>query len=44
VIFPLFFFRFARSIWIAFDVYFDRVRAEELRKPIQNVPDELPGN
>jgi uncharacterized protein (DUF983 family) len=35
VIFPLFFFRFARSIWIALDVYFDPVRTEELQKPIQ---------
>jgi uncharacterized protein (DUF983 family) len=35
VIFPLLFFRFARSIWSAFDVYFDPVRAEELERPKQ---------
>jgi uncharacterized protein (DUF983 family) len=40
VIFPLCFFRFARSIWIALDVYFDPVRAEELEKPTQEQPGE----
>ena len=33
VLFGLFFFRFARSIWIAFDVYFDPVRGEECDPP-----------
>jgi uncharacterized protein (DUF983 family) len=30
VLFSLVFFRFARSIWLAFDTYFDPVRPEEL--------------
>lgn len=29
VIFPLVFFRFARSLWLSLDCYFDRVGAEE---------------
>jgi hypothetical protein len=33
IVFPLIFFRFARSIWIAFDVYFDPIRPEELGEP-----------
>jgi uncharacterized protein (DUF983 family) len=32
IVFPLCFFRFARSIWIAFDTYFDPIRPEELQE------------
>jgi uncharacterized protein (DUF983 family) len=32
VLFPLFYFRFARSLWIGFDVFFDPPTAKEFRR------------
>jgi uncharacterized protein (DUF983 family) len=36
LLFPLWFFRYARSIWLAFDVYFDRPRASESQNEPQD--------
>jgi hypothetical protein len=35
VVFPLWFFRYARSVWIGFDLYFDPPRADEVRREIE---------
>jgi hypothetical protein len=37
VLFPLWFFRYARAIWIAFDVYFDPPPAKEFETPSNNL-------
>ena len=34
-VFPLVFFRYARSLWLSLDSYFDRVGAEESRSPFR---------
>ena len=41
VLFPLWFFRFARAIWIAFDVYFDPPQAGEF-EPLENAAEISP--
>jgi uncharacterized protein (DUF983 family) len=40
VLFPLWFFRFARGIWLAFDLYFDPAQKHESpeKPPIENDP------
>ncbi len=39
VIFPLVFFRYARSLWLSFDCYFDRTGAMEARAEQEEIPD-----
>lgn len=39
VIFPVLFFRYARSLWLAFDCFFDKAGALEQRAESGNVPD-----
>lgn len=39
VIFPLVFFRFARSLWLSFDCYFDRTGALEARTGDREIPE-----
>ena len=39
IIFPLVFFRYARSLWLAFDCYFDRTGALEMRQETGTRPD-----
>ena len=39
VIFPLVFFRYARSLWLSFDCYFDRTGAMESRQEMTGNPE-----
>jgi len=39
-LFPLLFFRYARAVWVAVDLYFDPQRTEELRAAAPTVIDE----
>ena len=39
IIFPLVFFRYARSLWLSFDCYFDRTGALEMRQETGTRPD-----
>ena len=40
VIFPVLFFRYARSLWLSFDCYFDRTGAMDSVSEHENSPDE----
>jgi len=39
IIFPLVFFRYARSLWLSFDCYFDRTGALEMQQETGTRPD-----
>ncbi|MFN9719549.1 MAG: DUF983 domain-containing protein [Planctomycetota bacterium] len=39
IIFPLVFFRYARSLWLSFDCYFDRTGAMEARTEQVEIPE-----
>jgi hypothetical protein len=39
VIFPVVFFRYARSLWLSFDCYFDRTGALEQRSEVTKEQD-----
>jgi uncharacterized protein (DUF983 family) len=40
-LFPLWFFRYARAVWIAVDLYFDPPRAEEMSSSTPTARDEV---